>query len=59
MFDHQRPQSSQFVGPEAARSCKAHWFEPELGDIVTALDVYMRRFRPFETVKEESIAFNP
>jgi hypothetical protein len=58
-FYHKCPQPIQFVRTETPRFREADRLKPEFGNVVTVLDVDMRRLRSLQAVEEEAEAGNP
>jgi hypothetical protein len=58
-LDHQCTDAVQFVQSKSTRFGNGDRVQPELRDIVTMLDMDMRRLRSFETVEKESKSGNP
>src|SRR5258708_534199 len=59
IFDDQKPKSVQLVRSKAAGLGNTHRIEPELRDIVSMLNVNVRRLRSFQTIEKEPKAGGP
>src|SRR5947209_3120686 len=53
ILNQERPQTVDFRRPKAMGLRKTDRLQPELRDVVTVFDIYMRRFGPLEAIKEE------
>ncbi len=44
----------QLVSPQSTWHYKDHRIQPELGDVIVALDMYMGRFAPISRIEEKA-----
>jgi hypothetical protein len=53
MLGQKRPQAIDFIGPKAMGLRETDRLQPELRDVVTVFNIYVRRFGAPEAIKEE------
>jgi hypothetical protein len=56
VLNYKCPQAVQFMGPKTMGLGEYDWVQPKLGNIITMLDMDVRRLGSFEAIKEESKA---
>jgi hypothetical protein len=59
MLDDQRSQAVQFMRSKTVGLREVDRVKPKLGNAVAVFDVYVRRLRSFQAVKEETKAGKP